>query len=188
MHDYPNNDMFVVFIHGPAASGKYTIGSHLSQITDLPLFHNHLAVDAAKSLFAFGTPSFNRLRAAVWRAAFEEAAVSKQSFIFTFHPEASVDPSVIEDLLQAVHRHGGRVHFIELVCSRDTILDRLGEASRSKFGKLTDTDLYCSIESKGGFDFPPLPKPLLVVNTDEIAPVAAAERIARAVTAAEDDV
>ena len=95
---------------------------------------------------------------------------------------------MIEDLRQVVLRHGGRVHFIELVCSRDSILNRLGEASRSKFGKLTDTELYCSIESSGGFDFPPLPKPLLVINTDEIAPVAAAERIARAVTAAEDDV
>jgi len=177
--------MYVIFIHGPAASGKYTIGSHLSQMTDLPLFHNHLAVDAAKSLFAFGTSSFNKLRAAVWRAAFEEAAASEQSFIFTFHPEASVDPSVIEDLRQLVYRYGGRVHFIELVCSKDSILDRLGEASRSRFGKLTDTDLYCSIESQGGFDFPPLPTPLLVIDTDELAPVAAAERIARAVRAAE---
>jgi hypothetical protein len=180
--------MYVIFIHGPAASGKYTIGSQLSQMTDLPLFHNHLAVDTAKSLFAFGTTSFNKLRAAVWRAAFEEAAASRQSFIFTFHPEASVDPSVIEDLRQSVHRHGGRVHFIELVCSRDSILHRLGDASRSKFGKLTDADLYCRIENTGGFAFPPLPKPLLVVNTDELAALAAADRIARAVAAAEEDV
>ena len=179
--------MYVIFIHGPAASGKYTIGSHLSQMTGLPLFHNHLAVDAAKSLFAFGTPSFNKLRATVWRTAFEEAAKANQSFIFTFHPEASVDPVLIEDLGQSVYSRGGRVHFIELVCSRDTILQRLSEGNRSSFGKLTDANLYRTIESEGGFDFPALPKSLLVINTDEIGPVDAAEKIARAVAAAESD-
>ena len=179
--------MYVIFIYGPAASGKYTIGKHLSQMTGLPLFHNHLAVDAAKSLFAFGTPSFNRLRATVWRTAFEEAATANKSFIFTFHPEASVDPALIEDLCQSVYSRGGRVHFIELVCSRDTILQRLGEGNRSSFGKLTDAKLYRTIESEGGFDFPPLPKSLLVVNTDEIGPVDAAEKIASAVAATESD-
>jgi len=92
--------MYIVFIHGPAASGKHTVGSRLSEITGLPLFHNHLAVDVAKSLFSFGTPSFNKLRAAIWRTAFEEAAASNQSFIFTFHPEASVEPSLIDDLCE----------------------------------------------------------------------------------------
>ena len=179
--------MYVVFIHGPAASGKYTIGSHLSKVSGLPLFHNHLAVDAAKSLFAFGTTSFNKLRSTIWHTAFEEAAASNQSFIFTFHPEASVDPSLIEDLCQSIYRHKGRVHFIELVCSRDSILRRLTEAGRSKFGKLSDAELYRWLESEGAFDFPPLPEPLLVINTDDLSPVAAAERIAQAVTAAEEN-
>jgi hypothetical protein len=179
--------MYVVFVHGPAASGKHTIGSHLSEMSGLPLFHNHLAVDAAKALFAFGTPSFNTLRSTIWRTAFEEAAASNLSFIFTFHPEASVDPSLIDGLCQSIGRHQGRVHFIELVVSRDSILRRLSEASRSKFGKLSDAELYRRLESGGAFDFPPLPAPLLVVNTDDLSPVAAAERIAQAVTAAEED-
>jgi hypothetical protein len=177
--------MYIVFIHGPAASGKHTIGSRLAEITGLPLFHNHLAVDAAKSLFSFGTASFNNLRATIWRAAFEEAAAANRSFIFTFHPEASVDSSLINDLCESIYRQGGRVHFIELVCSRDNILQRLGEASRFNFGKLRDADLYRQIEDEGGFNFPPLPDPLLVVNTDELKPIAAAEKIAQAIRAIE---
>jgi hypothetical protein len=151
------------------------------------LFHNHLAVDAAKSLFSFGTASFNKLRATIWRAAFEEAAASNRSFIFTFHPEASVDPLLIDELCESIHRQGGRVHFIELVCSRNTILRRVGEASRLNFGKLTDADLYQKIEREGGFNFPPLPEPLLVVNTDELDPVTAAEKIAQTIAAFERD-
>ena len=75
--------MHVVFIHGPAASGKHTVGSRLSEITGLPLFHNHLAVDAAKSLFGFGTSLFNNVRAAIWRTAFEEAAALRTRASFS---------------------------------------------------------------------------------------------------------
>lgn len=49
--------MRVVFIHGPAAAGKYTIANELSKISGIPLFHNHLTVDLAKTLHDFDTPS-----------------------------------------------------------------------------------------------------------------------------------
>jgi hypothetical protein len=48
----------VVFICGPAASGKHTIGARLSRRLSLPLFHNHLTVDLAKMLFEFGTVGY----------------------------------------------------------------------------------------------------------------------------------
>jgi hypothetical protein len=169
--------MHVVFIHGPAASGKHTIGSRLSAITGLPLFHNHLAVDTAKSLFDFGSPSFNRVRAAVWLTAFAEAASINRSFIFTFQPEASVDPSLIDQLVQSVQAVGGIVRFVELKCSNELILQRLGNASRKNFGKLADTDLYKSIEQQGAFQFPPLPASIITINTGELSPDEAAERI-----------
>ena len=127
--------MHVIFLHGAPATGKHTIGVKLSQLTSLPLFHNHLAVDAALGLFAFGTPAFVSLRAAIWRAAFEEAAKADQSFIFTFNPESTVDPGLIADLCASIESAGGRVHFVQLTCSRETILQRLGNASRAAFGK-----------------------------------------------------
>ena len=46
---YPNgkpaSDYRVVWIYGPPASGKLTIARELSTLTQLPVFHNHLAVD-----------------------------------------------------------------------------------------------------------------------------------------------
>ncbi|MBL8519537.1 MAG: shikimate kinase [Betaproteobacteria bacterium] len=176
--------MHVVFLHGPPAAGKHTIGQKLSELTGLPLFHNHLAVDTAKSLFAFGTPGFNRMRATLWRAAFAEAAVAGQSFIFTFNPEATVDPGLIEDLCQIVRERGGTVYFIELKCSPAAIAQRIGNESRKAFGKLTDPELYKALDAKGAFAFPPLPEALLVVNTDELSADSAAERIAQAIAGA----
>ena len=176
--------MHVVFIHGPAASGKHTVGTHLSATTGLPLFHNHLAVDAAKALFAFGSPPFNALRAAIWRAAFTEATASRRSFIFTFHPEATVDPALIGELTGIVAAGGGQVDFVALTCSRATVLQRLANAGRAQFGKLTDAGLYAAIEAQGGFEFPALPPPLLVIDTDEVGAEEAARQIASAVGAA----
>lgn len=172
--------MQVVFIHGPAASGKFTIGRRLADLTGLPLFHNHLAVDAAKALFEFGTPGFNALRAGIWRSAFAEAARARRSFIFTFHPEASVAPPLIDELVALVQAAGGAVHFVALHCAAETVLERLGEASRARFGKLTDPALYRAIDAQGGFAFPALPRALIDIDTDQVDPDEAAARIAAA--------
>jgi hypothetical protein len=169
--------MYVVFIHGSAATGKYTIGALLSEETGLPLFHNHLAVDAARALFDFGSLPFKKMRATIWLAAFSEAAAAGRSFIFTFHPEASVEPDLISELTQVVTAVGGRVFFVELTCSRKTILERLTGTSRLKFGKLSDPDLYCEIEEKGGFEFPVMPPALVTIDTDDTAPDDAARKI-----------
>lgn len=172
--------MIVVFIHGPVASGKHTIGTLLAERTGLPLVHNHLAVDQALARFPFGSPGFVDLRAKLWRAAFEEAAAAQRSFIFTFNPESTVDPPLIEELHAIIERAGGRVHYVELTCSRENIFARLGNESRSAFGKMTDCGLYEDIERKGGFEFPPLPKPLLRVDTGQVTAEQAAAKIAGA--------
>jgi mannose-6-phosphate isomerase-like protein (cupin superfamily) len=170
--------MVVVFLFGPAASGKHTVGSQLSKLSGLPLFHNHLAVDAAKALFEFGSPGFNRTRATLWHTAFSEAAADQRSFIFTFHPEASVDPALVEELVSSIEAPGGRVLFVELVCPRETVIQRLDSPSRAAFGKLTDPQLYCSLEAQGAFEFPPLPPPALRIDTSVVTAVDAAQQIA----------
>jgi hypothetical protein len=173
--------MKVIFIHGPAASGKHTIGSKLSGLTGLPLFHNHLAVDTALSLFEFGTPGFKNVRASIWRSVFQEAARSSRSFVFTFHPEASVEPALVGELVDLVEASGGKVLFVELTCPHETILERLGNPSRQRFRKMTDSNLYRRHEEQGAFHFPPLPEPVVRVNTSELSAEEAANRIAQAI-------
>lgn len=174
--------MFIAFIYGPVASGKHTIGTHLSSMTGLPLFHNHIAVDAALSLFPFGTDSFKKMRAAIWLTAFSEAAKSGQSFIFTFSPEATVNATLIDQLTDAAASHGGKIAFIELRCSRDALLKRLGGEGRARFNKLTDPDLFVQIDRDGGFDFPPMPSPLLSIDTEAESPESAAAFIVAALS------
>ena len=84
--------MRLVFIHGPAASGKLTVARELAARTGLSLFHNHLVVDALLAVFPFGSPAFVDLRERIWLDVFAAAAAEDRSMIFTFHPEASVAP------------------------------------------------------------------------------------------------
>jgi len=170
----------VVFIHGPAAAGKHTIGRLVSEHLGLPLFHNHLAVDLASTLFEFGTPAFVRLRAEIWLASFRAAADEARSFVFTFNPERTVDPALIGELSAIVASGGGRMGYVELRCSDAEIERRIDNASRHEFGKLTDPDVYRELKSAGHFEFPGLPEPLVSIDTEQVTPEAAARHIVRA--------
>lgn len=170
--------MYVVFLHGRAASGKLTVGRELQTITGLPVFHNHLTVDLALSLFEFGTPPFRTLRDEVWLAAFRAAAEAGRSFIFTFHPEATVTIECVNALVAMVEAAGGTVHFVSLECPEEEVERRIGNPSRSQFGKLTSLEQYRSLRDAGMFEFPPLPAPILRVRTDELSAREAAELIA----------
>jgi len=94
--------MHLVFIFGPPAAGKYTIARRVRELTGLPLFHNHLVVDAVHAVFPFGSPSFVRLRERFWMDVFDAAIAEDRSLIFTFQPEASVAPDFAARVLEKV--------------------------------------------------------------------------------------
>jgi hypothetical protein len=171
--------MRCIFIHGPAGVGKLTVASALRSTTGLPLFHNHLAVDAALALFKFGTPAFVKLREEMWLSAFREATSARQSFIFTFHPESSVRPGFINSARQTIESVGGRVVFIALTCAEAEIERRIVAEDRTQFRKLTSLNDYRLLRDSGAFEFPPLPEPALTLATDKLAPHEAASEIDR---------
>lgn len=177
--------MHVIFLHGPAASGKHTVGTLVAGALGLPLFHNHLAVDLVATLFDFGSPEFVELRQQTWLRSFALAARAGRSFVFTFHPEASVPDDFVPLAQAAVEEHGGRIHFVELVCDEAEVEKRLGNESRRAFGKLTDLDFYRQLRSSGAFDHPALPAPLLKVDTGSLDPTDAADRIVDAIRGVE---
>ncbi|MBW4552200.1 MAG: AAA family ATPase [Aphanocapsa sp. GSE-SYN-MK-11-07L] len=73
--------MELLFIYGPAAAGKLTIGRELAKLTGFRLFHNHLTVDAVTAVFDFGSEPFIKLREQIWLSVFQEAAQNDVSLI-----------------------------------------------------------------------------------------------------------
>ena len=154
------NQMKLIFIHGAPAVGKLTIARELAALTGFRLFHNHLTVDLATSLFPFGSEPFILLRERIWLAAFAEAARNNVSLIFTFNPERTVRERFIQDTIDMVKAEGGKVVFVELTCSEADLERRLEDASRKEFGKLASVEQYRSLKDGGAFEFPKLPNEL----------------------------
>lgn len=165
--------MRIIFIHGPAASGKLTIARELAAQTALPLFHNHLIVDALLAVFPFCSPGFISLRERMWMDVFAAACAEGRSLIFTFHPEASVAPDFPQRTLEVVAGAGGRVDFVAVTCPADVVAARVEAPSRQASGKLSSLALLKQLEAAGAFDYPELPA-AVTVDSGALSPGEAA--------------
>ena len=157
--------MKLIFLHGPPAVGKLTIGRELEALTGFGLFHNHLTVDLVSSLFLFGSEPFIRLREQVWLAAFAEAVRNDVSLIFTFAPEHTVRERFVQETIDLVVAGDGQVIFVQLTCSEEELDRRVEEASRKELGKLSSAEQYRSLREAGAFQFPKLPEGLSLDTT-----------------------
>ncbi len=177
--------MKLIFIHGPAASGKLTVARELSKLTGLAVFHNHLVVDALLERLPFGDPQFVRLRESMWMAGFETAAKAGNSLIFTFAPEPTVPAGFPGRVIDLIEGAGGEVKFVKLTLSVMEQEKRIGNASRSEFRKLMSLDLLR--ELRAGFEASEaaMPKADLEIDTGETDPETAARRISSAFGLAE---
>lgn len=167
--------MNLVFLHGPAASGKLTTARALSARLGYPVFHNHLVVDLLTTVFPFGSEPFVRLREQMWLSVIEDATRSARSVIFTFAPESTVAPGFAERLRAGVEDHGGRLCSVRLDVSPDTQEARLGDPVRHEFAKLTDVQILHQLRAAPA----PVERPdaHLVIDTDSSDPDASAETI-----------
>lgn len=170
--------MKLVFLYGEAAAGKLTVARHLAGQTGLPLFHNHLVVDAVGAVFPFGSESFIRLREQFWMETFQAAAAEDRSLIFTFAPEPTVDEGFAARVRALVEAAGGEVIFIALTVSADEQMQRIENASRAEFGKLRSPELLAQLKKAFAASMAAMPPAALTLDTGALAPEVAAARIA----------
>lgn len=181
-------EKLLVWISGPPAVGKMTVGLELSRITGFPLFHNHLSIEAVLPVFEYGTPPFNRVVAQFRDSMFMEAARSDlPGLIYTMvwafdHPG---DRRFVEKQKGVFESAGGRTVFVELTADLETRLTRNAteprvsakaskrdiEASRQR---LIDNDRAYQLDSNGEFPF----ADYLRIDNSKLEPRRAAEQIA----------
>ncbi|MGP9539122.1 phosphotransferase-like protein [Brachybacterium sp. AOP43-C2-M15] len=142
--------MRLIFLHGPAAAGKLTTARALAEIVGYPVFHNHLVVDTLTTVFPFGSDPFVRLREQFWLAAFEEAARTGRSVIFTFAPESTVRSGFPALAVEAVQRHSGTVHFVRLAVGEAEQERRIENPDRAEFEKLHDVSTLRRLRQEPG--------------------------------------
>ena len=152
----------LVFLHGPAASGKLTIARELAELTSYKLFHNHLVVDMLLSLFPFGSPKFIEHRHRIWYDLMADAISEGSDVIFTYCPEITVSPSFISELKEGIESKGGTISFVQIDCPMDVLVSRMGSESRQKHMKLSSGEDYLKFKAEGSFDTPPIPSALVI--------------------------
>jgi hypothetical protein len=175
--------MRLVFLYGPAAAGKLTIGRLVAQRTGLPLFHNHLIVDAVGAVFPFGSEDFIRLRERFWLETIGAAARAGRSLIFTFAPEPTVDPKFPQRLVELVAAAGGETILVALSLSSDEQDRRISAPSRAEFGKLQSMELLRQLRDQFDACMTAMPEPALRIDTGATAPDDSAAMIARIISA-----
>lgn len=172
--------MKLIFIWGPAASGKLTVARELSAQTGITLFHNHLVVDALLEKFHFGDPEFIRLREAMWMTVFDTAARAGQSLVFTFQPEPTVAAGFTDRVRAVIEEAGGEIRFVRLTVSRGEQERRIGSEARKEFRKLTSVELLRALHGDFAASEEAMPGADLLIDTEQVLPETAAQRIAAA--------
>jgi hypothetical protein len=168
--------MNLIFLYGPPATGKYTVGCELAALTGYRFFHNHLVVDTVLSVYDFGTPGFVELRETIWIEVFSRAAQDQlPGLIFTFNPENSVRQSFIDWLFNKLPAN---VYSVQLTATENEIERRLSAPSRHEHKKLTDLTLYRHLRESGVFQSPSIPRTDIQIDTAAHDPITSALVIA----------
>jgi hypothetical protein len=168
-----------VFLYGPPASGKLTVATELAASTGLKLFHNHVSLDCAGTIFDWWSPPFNEALEAIRLQMIESAMRHGIGVIFTFMYAKPTDDAFVDVLAQRVSDAGGRLMPVQLRCAIATLERRVLAPSRQHTTKARTVQMLRSIINQHVCDMPLPGEQSLIINTDALQPAAAAGRIAR---------
>jgi broad-specificity NMP kinase len=166
--------MKLVFIYGAPGTGKFTVARELAQLTGYRLFHNHLTVDLAQTLFDFGTPEYLEYVRFLRRDAFERAAKQRVSLIFTFwySRESQASVQTYQDIIE---KNGGEVLFVKLYCPPEVLLERVQSSERKNWKISNEQSLRNALDNTD-LSFV-IPGTRLVIDNSALKPDLAAKQI-----------
>lgn len=135
--------MKLLFIYGPPAVGKTTIGHLVAEKTGYSFFFNHATVPAARAVFPHWhqpeyADRYSDLLKELRKAGIKAAAEASLDTIFTLAYSGEVDILFVQQIIDIVERAYGEIHFVQLCAPNGTLLDRVGNPSRKKYDKMTD--------------------------------------------------
>lgn len=134
----------LVCIYGLPAVGKLTVAEEVARLSGYLLFHNHLTVNALRSVFDFGSEPFSEVLHRLRLDVFETAIRSGINLIFTNNSAWSgPDPrarfvALARRAGQLVEEAGGEAMFVRLTAPLPVLEARVASGSRRDHGKLLD--------------------------------------------------
>lgn len=125
--------MKMVYIFGPQAVGKMTVGQELAKITGLKLFHNHMTIDLVSNFFSYSSKEGKDLVEKYRMEMFNAVAKSNlEGLIFTFQWcfEEKEDWEQIRKISNIFKENGGEIYYVELEATLEERLKRNETSNR----------------------------------------------------------
>ncbi|MGR3384715.1 AAA family ATPase [Roseovarius indicus] len=119
--------MKIIFLIGPHAVGKMTVGQALERLTGFPLFHNHTTIELVHPFVSYGTPAGRKLVNQVRELFFKAFAESDGAgYILTFVWAFSEpgEREYIESVTRLFEEKGAELCWVELEAGIETRLER----------------------------------------------------------------
>lgn len=137
--------MRLLFIFGPPASGKMTVGREIMRRTGYSFFFNHVTVPAARAIFPKRhapqyEEAYHDLLKDLRIAGIKAAVKSDLDTIFTLAYSGSVDDAFVRHIITIVTKKGGQVDFIQLQAPNETLYERVTDPNRTLLGKVDSQD------------------------------------------------
>jgi AAA domain len=133
--------MKLIFLYGSPAAGKLTVANEIAKRTDFKVFHNHLSIDCVTPVFEFGSPPFERMIALIRKEMVAEAARAGRNMVYTFCYAKDIDDNHVEMISRAAEENGGEVCFVQLLCDKEVLKQRVLGESRRQYGKVKSIEM-----------------------------------------------
>ncbi len=165
--------MKLIFIYGPPAVGKLTVAEKLSELSGIPLFHNHVTRDLVQDIYGDGIAENYDLVRDIRNLVLSYCAKNDTDLIFTYVYGGAEDDEHVRKMKSSVEDNGGEAVFVELTAERADLLVRVNGESRKRYKKLHDAKILEKLtEDMEKFSIPFIEKTAIDTSkysSDEVA-------------------
>lgn len=171
--------MNLIILHGPPASGKYSIAKELESIIGSKTFHNHLPIDVVKPVMEFGSDEFFKV--------IDEIRFTCLSAFSMFGPGTLVmtwcfDSSYDLEFYKKIEKLKLSIQPVFLKCDTEELEKRVVQDSRAKLGKLNTVEGLRECVKKWNIDSIPREN-CIVLNTNNKTPIESARELVNIIKA-----